>query len=329
MTDDDLNTDESGFPYAEPDRSNKEAAMVSLLFVGVVGMSMALVGLDLNVTPPAASEAEKGEEGEVIDPEGTVTPEAIATAAAILPGALVTEASEALIRELLYEDEAAELPPEPEKLAAPEPTGSAPTDPYDDLVMVGDAETPVRNAQGEQVKLDTPKTRVTTTPRSALPAAPTDSESKERAANPAPAGEEPATPASAAAPTAPEPASRQASSGGDIKGQMNAAKKLLRSGDPVGAAREYKKALSMGGGAGARLGLAKANYEMGKTKQAQRELKKVLASNPRSGGALLLMGSIAQGQGDRASARSYYQKFLDAHPNSKRAERIRGILTRL
>ena len=45
MTDDDLNTDESGFPYAEPDRSNKEAAMVSLLFVGVVGMSMALVGL--------------------------------------------------------------------------------------------------------------------------------------------------------------------------------------------------------------------------------------------------------------------------------------------
>ena len=46
--------------------------MVSLLFVGVVGMSMALVGLDLNVTPPAASEAEKGEEGEVIDPEGTV-----------------------------------------------------------------------------------------------------------------------------------------------------------------------------------------------------------------------------------------------------------------
>jgi len=110
---------------------------------------------------------------------------------------------------------------------------------------------------------------------------------------------------------------------------MASAKTKLRSGDPVGAAKAYKKALNMGGGAGARLGLAKAQYEMGNTKQAQRELKKVLSSNPRSGGALLLMGSISQGQGDRAGARSYYQKFLNAHPNSKRADRIRGILTRL
>jgi predicted Zn-dependent protease len=190
--------------------------------------------------------------------------------------------------------------------------------------MVGDAETPVRDAKGQQVKLNTPKTHVTTSPRALLPDAPSDNESDERASNPLPRDEGEKT---ATAPEAPAPTS--ASSSAALKTQMTSAKTKLRGGDPVGAAKEYKKALSMGGGAGARLGLAKAQYEMGNTKQAQRELKKVLGTNPRSGGALLLMGSISQGQGDRAGAKGYYQKFLNAHPNSKRADRIRGILTRL
>lgn len=345
MNDDDLTTDDTGYSYSEPERSNKEAIIVTLLFVGVVGMSMALVGLDINVTVPSESgeSTEEPERGEALKAEGLFDAEAVAKASLIPPGELVEEASEALIAEVLYESEADEATPSAPETGA-EPAEGAPkaesvsmgtttkNDPYDDLVMFGDDDTPVRDASGNPVKLNTPKTRVTTSPRSRLPDAPSDSESKERAGNPPPRGEEPpppaAKPANEPAPAAEQPA-KAAPAPGDLKGQMASAKAKLRAGDPVGAAEAYKKALGMGGGTGARLGLAKAQYEMGNTAQAQRELKKVLSSNPRSGGALLLMGSIAQSQGDRAGARSYYQKFLDAHPNSKRADRIRGIVTRL
>lgn len=348
MSNDEQPITDSGFGYHEGERSSKEAIIVTLLFVGVVGMSMALVGLDVDfgTTPGAPETGEEIASAQALDSEGLFDSEAIAKAAAIPPGELVSRASEALIQEILYEDETVDLPESQPADVAPGADGrvdpapgadhegpqassepsekKALADPYNDLIMVGDAETPVRDAQGQQVKLSTPKTRVTTSPRALLPDAPAESESEERASNPLPRGE---AEESAALPPAPPPTS--ASSKETLSAQMTAAKTRLRGGDPVGAAREYKKALSMGGGAGARLGLAKAQYEMGNTKQAQRELKKVLGTNPRSGGALLLMGSIAQGQGDRAGARSYYQKFLNAHPNSKRAERIRGILTRL
>ncbi len=319
MSNDEHPTSDSGFQHNEHERSNKEAIIVTLLFVGVIGMSMALVGLDIDVTPPAGEQEAKEEvQGEALSADGLLDTEALAKASMIPPGQLVAEASEALIAEILYEDE-------PESTAE-KPAASPNADPYSDLVMVGDAETPVRDAQGQEVKLTTPKTQVTNSPRDLLPDAPADKESKERANNPLPRDAEDK---SASAADSPSPAPKPAGSSGDLKTQMSSAKRKLRAGDPVGAAKDYKKALSMGGGGGARLGLAKAQYEMGNTKQAQRELKKVLAGNPSSGGALLLMGSISQGQGDRAGARAYYQKFLDTHPGSKRADRIRGILTRL
>lgn len=336
MTNDEHPTSDSGFQYNEHERSNKEAIIVTLLFVGVIGMSMALVGLDIDVTPPAGEqEAQEEVQGEALSADGLLDTEALAKASMIPPGQLVAEASEALIAEILYEDEpepepvdepAAGQPPEEPESTAEKPAASPNADPYSDLVMVGDAETPVRDAQGQEVKLTTPKTQVTNSPRDLLPDAPADKESKERANNPLPRDAEDK---SASAADSPSPAPKPAGSSGDLKTQMSSAKRKLRAGDPVGAAKDYKKALSMGGGGGARLGLAKAQYEMGNTKQAQRELKKVLAGNPSSGGALLLMGSISQGQGDRAGARAYYQKFLDTHPSSKRADRIRGILTRL
>lgn len=347
MSTDELSPTNSGNQFDERDRSNKEAIIVTLLFVGVVGMSMALVGLDINVeTPPEGEQqTQEGISREVLDGGGLFDNEALAKAAAIPPGELVSEANEALIQEILYEDETQdpspeepvadaaateEQPPDEVEVNADKdikrPSARPPGDPYGDLVMVGDNETPLRNAQGEKVRLTTPTTSVTTTPRALLPDAPPEKESEERANHPAPRGD---TENAMASPARSNPVPKAASSSENIKTQMTSAKSKLRAGDPVGAAKEYKKALAMGGGAGARLGLAKAQYEMGNTKQAQRELKKVLGTNPRSGGALLLMGSISQSQGDRAGARAYYQKFLNAHPSSKRADRIRGILTRL
>lgn len=345
MSNDEQPTIDSGFQYNEHERSNKEAIVVTLLFVGVIGMSMALVGLDIDMTAPAAEQVTPEKvQGEAVDAAGLFDTEALAKASMIPPGQLVTEASEALIAEILYEDEPedmlahepaavdepeAEQPAQEPEASAEKPAASRHADPYSDLVMVGDAETPLRDAQGQQVKLTTPKTQVTNSPRDLLPDAPPDKESKERANNPMPRDAERKSASATDTPSPSSPAPKPAGSSDDLKTQMSSAKSKLRAGDPVGAAKDYKKALAMGGGGGARLGLAKAQYEMGNTKQAQRELKKVLAGNPRSGGALLLMGSISQGQGDRAGARAYYQKFLDTHPSSKRADRIRGILTRL
>ena len=56
MNDDEHPTTDSDFRYEENDRSNKEAIIVTLLFVGVVGMSMALVGLDINVNIDEAAD---------------------------------------------------------------------------------------------------------------------------------------------------------------------------------------------------------------------------------------------------------------------------------
>jgi TolA-binding protein len=360
MNEDPETSNEPGYSYQADESSKNEALVLMILFVGVVGLSFALVGLDVGVTPPASEPADEGKTESVLAAHAlaVLDGEALSRAGAIAPEAIMATVSEALLEEVFGEepapeDETAEAPAEPEtateipgdetaptidEAATLDGTPSGKEDPYSDLVMVGDPDTPIRDAEGTTVKLDTPKTKVTTAPRRELPDLDPKNETRERAKKPAPKSEQPAKPVTApkAAPPVPskaapkpDPAPAKAAPAGDVKSVMKAARTKLRSGDPAGAASAYKKALSMKGGNGARLGLAKAQYEMGKTAKARTHLKKVLASNPTSGGALLLMGSISQEQGDRGGARRYYQKYLDSHPTSKRAERIRGILMRL
>jgi TolA-binding protein len=368
MNEDPETSNEPGYSYQADESSKNEALVLMILFVGVVGLSFALVGLDVGVTPPASEPADEGKTESVLAAHAlaVLDGEALSRAGAIAPEAIMATVSEALLEEVFGEepapeDETAEAPAEPEtateipgdetaptidEAATLDGTPSGKEDPYSDLVMVGDPDTPIRDAEGTTVKLDTPKTKVTTAPRRELPDLDPKNETRERAKKPEPKDKQPAKPATAPRPPPPvlskeapkpkpdpspakAPPTSKAPPAGDVKAIMKSARTKLRSGDPAGAASAYKKALSMKGGNGARLGLAKAQYEMGKTAKASTQLKKVLASNPTSGGALLLMGSISQEQGDRGGARRYYQKYLDSHPTSKRAERIRGILMRL
>jgi tetratricopeptide (TPR) repeat protein len=355
MNEDPKTSEGSAYGNRADESSKTEVLVLTMLFVGVVGLSFALVGLDVGVTPPVGEQDTQGktESAQAAEALAVLDGAALSRAGAIPPATIMAKVSEALLEEILGgssasadeesgepadgEEPGEEAAPTLEEAASQDGTPSTQEDPYSDLVMVGDPETPIRDAEGEAVKLETPKTRVTTTPRRALPGANPKKESRERALKPAPKAERPPKPAAAPPAPAPKPApsstkapaASRGAGAGDVKVLLKSARTKLRSGDPAGAASEYKKALAMKGGNGARLGLAKAHYEMGQTAKAKKQLKKVLASSPTSGGALLLMGSISQEQGDRGGARGYYQKYLDSHPTSRRAERIRGILMRL
>ena len=107
-------------------------------------------------------------------------------------------------------------------------------------------------------------------------------------------------------------------------------KKKLRSGNPKGAEVLYRQVLSKNpGNLKARYGLAKALYASNRVPFARKELGRVLAVRGSHGGALLMMGSILQSQGKKAAAKNYYKKYLDTHPNGRRADEIRSILSRL
>ena len=104
MTEDfDPSSEDQSYSYGNDDRSKKEAMILTLLFVGVVGLSFALVGLDIGVKPPAQVQEEQGEteseHGE--DAADVVDGEALARAGEIPPGDLVAQASEELLQEIL------------------------------------------------------------------------------------------------------------------------------------------------------------------------------------------------------------------------------------
>lgn len=117
---------------------------------------------------------------------------------------------------------------------------------------------------------------------------------------------------------------------GTPKELMAMAKKKLRSGNPKGAEVIYRQVLSKTpSNLRARYGLAKALYASNRVAFARKELGRVLAIRGSHGGALLMMGSILQSQGKKPAARNYYKKYLDTHPNGRRADEIRSILSRL
>ena len=107
-------------------------------------------------------------------------------------------------------------------------------------------------------------------------------------------------------------------------------RKLLLSGQPGTAEKAYRLALQKkAGSARARYGLAKALYQRNRASEAIAELRKILSANKNHGSALLMMGSLLQEQGQAGQARTYYQRYLDARPNGRRADEVRSILGRL
>lgn len=107
-------------------------------------------------------------------------------------------------------------------------------------------------------------------------------------------------------------------------------RKLLLAGNATTAEKAYRLALTKSSGnARARYGLAKALYQRNRASEATAELRKILSGYKNHGSALLMMGSLLQEQGQAAQARSYYQRYLDARPNGRRANEVRSILARL
>jgi tetratricopeptide (TPR) repeat protein len=107
-------------------------------------------------------------------------------------------------------------------------------------------------------------------------------------------------------------------------------RKLLLSGNPTTAEKAYRLALTKSStSARARYGLAKALYQKNRATEATAELRKILSANKNHGPSLLMMGSLLQEQGQSSQARTYYQRYLDARPNGRRADEVRSILGRL
>jgi len=107
-------------------------------------------------------------------------------------------------------------------------------------------------------------------------------------------------------------------------------RKFLLSGNPTTAEKAYRLALTKSpSSTRARYGLAKALYQKNRAAEATTELRKILGANKNHGAALLMMGSLLQEQGQSSQARTYYQRYLDARPNGRRADEVRSILGRL
>ena len=107
-------------------------------------------------------------------------------------------------------------------------------------------------------------------------------------------------------------------------------RKLLLSGSAGSAEKAFRLALKKkGSSARARYGLAKALYQRNRGAEAIAELRKILNANKNHGSALLMMGSLLQEQGQAGQAKTYYQRYLDARPNGRRADEVRSILGRL
>jgi tetratricopeptide (TPR) repeat protein len=211
-------------------------------------------------------------------------------------------------------------------------------------------ETDKRTAAAEVTAASAPKKRVST-PLALRPNAAVITRKKPKAGGASPrsrasaspqkaerAGRSPSAQAAAAAkPTEPTVGAAEPTTGGPAvdpnattKELIAQGRKLLLSGNPTTAEKAYRLALTKNSGsARARYGLAKALYQRNRASEATAELRKILSGNKNHGSALLMMGSLLQEQGQAAQARSYYQRYLDARPNGRRANEVRSILARL
>ncbi|MGB0590934.1 MAG: tetratricopeptide repeat protein [Myxococcota bacterium] len=160
-----------------------------------------------------------------------------------------------------------------------------------------------------------PAARKATRPAAAKP---TDAKLVAQTGTPEPQAEEPAAEGPVIDPTA------------SAKALITQGRKLLLSGNPTTAEKAYRLALKKSpGSARARYGLAKALYQRNRGSEATAELRKILNANRNHGPSLLMMGSLLQEQGQAGEAKTYYQRYLDARPNGRRADEVRSILGRL
>ena len=132
------------------------------------------------------------------------------------------------------------------------------------------------------------------------------------------------TPPASTAPAAPP------ASGADPGQALAEAKDKAAKGDWKGAVSAYGAALAAApGDAKALAGRGQAHYELRQLDLAARDFEAVLAQNPTHAAALLTLGSIAQDQGKKAQARSYYERYLKRYPSGRRAAEVQALLDAL
>jgi TolA-binding protein len=191
-------------------------------------------------------------------------------------------------------------PPEeaPEKATAPEEIPAAPREPKP--TPPPEAEPPTPKPEVADVKPLRP------TPEPAKPEPP-----KEAKPVPPPPVE-PLRPA--VAPTPPTPSA-------DPKENelLARAEALMKAGNPKGSINELKQVIKTKPSTKARYMLGQAYNQASLSKDAEREFQAVLAANSSHKGALMRLGELAQTNNNRSAARKYYQRIVDADPDSREA----------
>ncbi len=112
---------------------------------------------------------------------------------------------------------------------------------------------------------------------------------------------------------------------GPVDQALADAKAHLDGGRWAEAKSGYEKALALSpGNTRAVLGRGRALLELRQVQPALKDIKAVLEVEPRNPTALLLAGSISQELGQKDQARGYYQRYLDAWPSGRKADRGQG-----
>lgn len=93
------------------------------------------------------------------------------------------------------------------------------------------------------------------------------------------------------------------------------------------AARSYEQALNLDpANAAAHFGLGAAYLDSNNLNGARRHLERAIALNSEHGQALVYLGNVHQAQGNRAKARSAYQRYLTLEPDGTFAADVKLIL---
>jgi TolA-binding protein len=117
---------------------------------------------------------------------------------------------------------------------------------------------------------------------------------------------------------------------GPVDQALAEAKVHLTAGRWSEARASYDKVLKLAPGhPRALLGRGRALLEQRQVKPALKDIKAVIDLEPKNPTALLLAGSISQELGQKAEARGYYQRYLDAWPSGRKATEVRALLERL
>jgi predicted Zn finger-like uncharacterized protein len=110
---------------------------------------------------------------------------------------------------------------------------------------------------------------------------------------------------------------------------VDSAQRLQRSDRAAQALKLYQQALKLKSSAEVLAGIGYCYVDLNKLREAKSNFEQALGKNPRHAGALYGMGLASESLNDNAGAKTYYQRYLDYHPNGPEAGIARRKLERM